>query len=233
MHKYPFLIFTTRIAENNLHEKSIEFSFRKRVCPLMFERILCRKYDKWLRKFESLITDSHLFFFHGFEKCRLYLRGSAIDLICKKNTRKNRSFANLEFSFLDSVDLVPSQIGREKIRGEWDSLGIEGKDSRERPNRLGLTKSRNSLEKRVSSCKYRDNELVYECILTDNLLLDLCTKIDENISDVIESWIQNSEKLRVKSKCHCHFDWNLAVWRNLMSKNSPIMRRIIRFSAVL
>ena len=101
----------------------------------------------------------------------MYLGWSAVDLIRKEDTREYRSLAHLEGSLSLAIYLTSCEVRWEEVRGKRYTSSRESEYARECANRLGLTKSRNSLEECVSTCKKGDNELLDESILTDDILL--------------------------------------------------------------
>lgn len=195
LHQYMLLIGWSRIAEDDPHEEPVELSLRERIGALVFERILCCEYDKRRWQIESLISDGDFFLFHSFEERRLHLGWSTVDLVRQEDMGEYRSLAYLKCSLRLSVYLTSREVGWQEIRSEGYTTRVESEYACKSPDRLGLPKTRNSLEECVSTREECNDEFLDESILTDDLLLDLRTDRDESIVDMGEGWVHRSERL--------------------------------------
>lgn len=188
--EYFFLVERRWIIKKNLHKKSIELSFWKRICTFMFERILCSNDKKRRGKRKTLLANSHLTFLHSFEESWLDFRWSTIDLISKENMSEYRSFSHFEFPELRTKYLTSREIRGEKIWRKWYSLEVISEHVCECLHGLGLSKSGYSLYKDVSSCKEARYELANEVILPDN--------------DTIHRWFEREDDIASRGKVWVH-----------------------------
>ena len=62
----------------------------------------------------GLTADRDLTLAHRFQQCRLYLRGSTIDLIRQQQVVKDRPLVKAEGALLRTVDLGAGQVCREQ-----------------------------------------------------------------------------------------------------------------------
>ena len=87
---------------------------RQRVRALLVDRVLCGQDEERQGEFANLATNRDTAFLHGFQHCRLGLRGGPVDLIRQYQVGKNRPVQKLESPF--SIVSFVHHIGAENIR---------------------------------------------------------------------------------------------------------------------
>ena len=189
------------IVDQDLHEESIELSFRERIGSLMFDRILGRENEEGFRQFECRITDGDMFLFHSFEERRLDLRWSTVDLISEEDLSKDRSLPEFEFPSICSIDLCSSEVRGKEVRSEGNTLESITKNPCKCLDREGLPESRNSFDEYMSSGKERDDDTTDEVILTDDCPTDSIFDVEYRLANVSESRIgHTSEQFTMSSE---------------------------------
>lgn len=188
------------IVDQDLHEESIELSLRKRIGPLMFDRILGREDEESFRQFECRITDGDMFLFHSFEERRLDLRWSTIDLISEEYLSKNRSLPELEFPSICSIDLCSREVWGKEVRSEGNTLESITKNPCKCLDRESLPESWNSFDEYMPSGKERDDDTTDKMILTDDRPTDRIFDMEDRLANVSESRIHARDKLWIISE---------------------------------
>ena len=116
------LLLGARIVHLQLHHEAIDLRFRKRVRPLVFDRILRGDHHERIGKRVRRLTDGHLPLLHGFQKCALHFGRSAVDLVGENQIGEDRSEAGVEAAAGRIEDQRAGDVGRQKIGRELDAL---------------------------------------------------------------------------------------------------------------
>ena len=113
----PFFL-PERIKDFQLEEEKVDLSFRKRICPFLFNGVLCGKDKERFRHFASGSADGCLTFLHTFQQRTLHLRRSPVDLVRKNDIGTHRSDAGGELSRGGIIYPRSDDIRRQQVRRE-------------------------------------------------------------------------------------------------------------------
>ncbi len=135
--------------------KAVKLAFRQRECPVEFHRVLCGHYHKRLRENKGLSFNRDLFFIHRLEERGLGFRVRPVNLICKYDVRKNRTWLEFELPALRVIDAHPYDVRRHEITGELYPLETAVHGLCEREGERCLTNTRNTFDEQIASGEQR------------------------------------------------------------------------------
>src|SRR3954452_9217282 len=108
-------LVATRIPDDQFKEKSIQLSFRQRVCPFLFDRVLRRHDKEWRIQLVYVASNADRPLLHRLEKGGLRLRRRPIDLIRQTNLSEERTF--LELKLAPPGLILDNHVRAQNIRG--------------------------------------------------------------------------------------------------------------------
>ena len=167
------LVLSSRVAERRAQEEAVELGLRKRIGPLVLDRVLGRDDEERRLQPVRLALDRHLALLHRLEERGLRLRRSAVDLVGEEEVREDRARPELEVD----VPLVPDgrarDVGGHQVGRELDAGEPHAQDLREGPRSQGLGQAGVVLEEDVAVREEPDEHELERVALPDDSSLDL------------------------------------------------------------
>ena len=154
--------------------------FRQRVRSFEFDGVLSGEDVERLFQDIGVAFDRHRSFLHRFEKSRLRLWRSTVDLVGKNDIRENWSFYKDPSTFAGGAIFFDNfrsrNIGRHQVRCELDTFEIEMKNLRHRGNQQRFGQTGYASDNGVAAGQQRDHYLINAVLLSDddlsNLMID-------------------------------------------------------------
>ena len=113
------------VLNDDVEHETIQLGFRQRVGAFLFDRILSRQSEKWVRKIVRVRTDSDVTLLHRLQKCGLGLGRRSIDFVRQQNVSKQWSLNELKDSSASFrvilQNIGPGYVGRHQVRSKLDS----------------------------------------------------------------------------------------------------------------
>jgi len=165
-----FLLLVWIVYENVEHE-AVLLGFGQRVSAFLLDRILSGQNEKRIGQAMAGAAHGHLSFLHRFEKSRLGLGGSAIDLVRQNNIGEDRavdepkvpSAAFLLVEYRGAGDIRGHQIGR-----KLNALERHVENLTDGADHESLGQSRHSHEQAMAAREYGAQDLLDHFRLPDH-----------------------------------------------------------------
>jgi hypothetical protein len=138
----------------------------------LFDGVLCRHHKERAGESKGFVPDRHLPLLHGFEQGGLDFGGSAVDLVCKDDIRKDRSFFDRKSTFLLFVDLCSKDIRRQHIGSELEPLKACIQSIREGLDNGGFGESGDTFDEDMPVGKETNKQAFDKVLLTDDHFAD-------------------------------------------------------------
>ena len=106
------------VVDEKFEQEAIALGFGERIHAFVLDRVLGREDEKGLWYVEGVPADGYVSLRHHLQKCRLDLRGGAVDLVREHEIRHHRS----EFD-VEGLAALAVYAGADDVRG--DEVGRE------------------------------------------------------------------------------------------------------------
>ena len=160
------------VADNELHQESVELSLGERIGSLVLDRVLCGQHPESLRQDERLVANSDLAFLHGFQQGALDFGRGAVDLVGEQDAGDDGTGADVECPRGRPVDLGTGQVGRQEIGSELDAPKRQIQGLCERPDGTCLGQTGNAFDEDMAAGEQGDDQTIQEGPLTDDQVLE-------------------------------------------------------------
>src|SRR5262245_28486340 len=163
------LLVEARVLHEHLEHEAVLLRLGERVGPFLFDRVLRRQDEEWIRKPVPHAADGDLTLLHGFEQRRLSLGRRAVDFVRENHIGEQRAGEELELArpgraiLLD--DLGPGDVGGHQVRGELDTAKVERQAFRQGRDHERLGQARDAFENAVPLAEERDQQLLDDLVL--------------------------------------------------------------------
>ena len=173
--------FRIRIAHTDAHEKAVQLRLRQRIGALMLDWILSRQDDEGLRERIGSRIDANLRLVHRFEHRGLCLGRCAIDLVRKKDVRKDRARLELEARCRRLIDRHTENVGRKQIARELKAPKRYVERAREGLGQHRLADAGNIFDEKVPFGKERHERAPDDLRLAADDALDRASEIADTL----------------------------------------------------
>ena len=132
-----------------------------------------------MRQLESLVTDSHLAFLHGFQQGALYLGRSTVNFIRQYEVGEYRTLLHLEAFVFLAVYHGTDDIGRQQVRRKLNTAVLRVNQRCKGFDCQCLCQSRHTFQQHMTVGKQTDQQGFYQMFLTDDDLVHACRKVGD------------------------------------------------------
>ena len=169
---HPFrdktLLLPFRIVDFQFEDETVDLRLRQRICPFLFDRVLCGENQERIGHFEGLSRDGRLFLLHALQKGALHFRRRPVDLVRQHNICKHGSLLHRKAVFGRIVDAGSDYVRGKKIRRELNPGKGPVQALGKRFDRKGLGQTGKSFQKNMPVGQHRRNQTVDQNALTRN-----------------------------------------------------------------
>src|SRR5712692_2304882 len=175
------LLVPRRIADVDAEQEAVHLCLRKRIGPLVLNRVLRRHHEEGSVESEGLSFEGRLPLLHRLEQGGLRLRRRAVDLVRKEDIREDRASPEDELARLAIVHVGPRDVGRQEVRRELNAAERESETGGERFGDQRLRDPRDVLDQEVAVPKDRPEHALQDQPLADDHGFD---RIEEGSADL-------------------------------------------------
>ena len=193
------LLLLVRVRDLEFEHKPVDLGLRKRIRPLLFDRILGGQDEKRILERIGRITDRDLSFLHRLQHRALYLRGRAVDLVRQDQVREDRPLFGHELTGRLMVDHGPDQVRRQQIRRKLDPVKLSPDGPGQRADGQCLRQPRYPFEQDVSVREQPDQQTFDHVTLSHDDLADLGQDVLHKRALFPNSFVDLTDIL-----CHLH-----------------------------
>src|SRR5262249_24557366 len=162
----------------DLQQKAVELRFRQRIGAFLLQRILGRQHVEGARQVVTLSGESDVALLHRLQQSRLCARRGAVDFVGHQKLAEHGTLDEPEsppamlvfLEYFGTHDVARHQVGR-----ELDAFGVHSQHGAERVDEAGLRQSGYANQEAVAACQKRDQNLIYDCLLTEDKTRDRLT----------------------------------------------------------